>query len=225
MTKPLPTAVITGGCSGIGLATARVLIAEGYRVVSLDMHAPAEEVAGLEYVQTDITKARDVERAAATVGGPVRVLFNNAGLMRRGTMLESSEEDFDVLFGVHLKGSWLVTKALLPLLEEDATVVQMASAHALKSSVDPGLYTLSKQAAEHFADLLQKTYPRLKVKTVFPWRIDTPLSRYGVQGEALAEKLKTMDTTEHMAQSIAKLIASPFGRLVYDDHRNEHVLE
>lgn len=221
----METVVITGGCSGIGLATAQAFLKEGYRVYALDMHAPDTLPAGLLFVECDVTKGASVEKAVATIDGTVDMLFNNAGLMRRGSLLESSEEDFDLLFAVHVKGAWLLTKHLLPKLAKDALILQMSSVHALRASTDPGIYTLTKQAAVHFAEMLRKAYPDFRVKIIFPGPTDTPLARHGVAGEALKEKEKVMNTPEEVAGQIVELSKSDALRLVYRDEHRDYVLE
>lgn len=222
----MKTVVITGGCSGIGLATAKVFLQDGYRAYVLDTHPPAEAVGEhCVYIETDITNASSVEAAAALISEPIDILFNNAGIMRRGTLFESTEGEFDALFAVHVKGTWLVTKALLPKLSKDALVLQMSSVHALRESVNPALYTLAKQTLVHFAQMLGKTYPNLRVKLLFPGPTDTALSRYGVTGKALEEKEKIMHTPDELAAQILRFAHSDAERLIYRDEHRDYVLE
>src|SRR6266542_3914972 len=119
------TVLITGGSNGIGLALAALLRGKGCQVYSLDRMAPAEPVQGVQTLQDDVTREDDVRRALRDIAGPIDVLINNAGIMRRGTLLESSTDDFDALFGVNVKGPWLVLKEARPLLRDDAMIVQM----------------------------------------------------------------------------------------------------
>ncbi len=222
----MKTAVITGGCSGIGLATAHAFLQDGYRVYALDTHAPSSQVPEhFHHVPADITDSSSVEAAAASIPSPVDVLFNNAGIMRRGTLFDSTEGEFDALFAVHVKGAWLVTRALLPKLSPDALVLQMSSVHALRESTDPALYTLVKQTAMHFGRMLGKTYPNLRVKLLFPGPTDTQLSRHGVTGKALEEKEKIMHTPEELAAQILRFAKSDAERMTYRDEHRDYVLE
>jgi len=222
----MKTVVITGGCSGIGLATAKAFLQDGCRVYALDTHAPTSPVPEhFHHVPADITDAASVEEAAASVPGPIDVLFNNAGIMRRGTLFDSTEGEFDALFAGHVKGPGLVAKALVPQPAPDALVLQMSSVHALRESTDPALYTLVKQTAMHFAQILRKTYPHLRVKLLFPGPTDTQLSRHGVTGKALEEKEKIMHTPDELAAQILRFSKSDAERMTYRDEHRDYVLE
>jgi 3-oxoacyl-[acyl-carrier protein] reductase len=150
------------------------------------------------------------------MSGPIEILINNAGIMRRGTMFESSEEDFDRLFRVNVKGSWLLLKLALPRLSKHAMIVQMSSDHARNPVTDPGIYSLSKMAARDLALLAEKTLPGHPVKILYPGPVDTPLARLGVSGTALKRKKKVMRDPGSIAEGIIQLIESDKKELVYD---------
>lgn len=111
------TAVVTGGAQGLGLAIAKRFVAEGAKVVLADINLEAtEEVArGLggpdvaKAVRCDVTSAADVDAlvaAAVEWGGGLDVMVNNAGITRDATMRKMTEEQFDQVIAVHLKGTW-----------------------------------------------------------------------------------------------------------------------
>jgi 3-oxoacyl-[acyl-carrier protein] reductase len=115
------TAVITGGAQGIGFAIAQRYIAEGARVVLGDLDLAATETAveklgGAEVaraVRCDVTKADEVEalvNTAVTELGALDVMVNNAGITRDATMRTMTEEQFDQVIAVHLKGTWNGTR-------------------------------------------------------------------------------------------------------------------
>jgi 3-oxoacyl-[acyl-carrier protein] reductase len=123
-------AIVTGSARGLGAATARRLAEEGARVVITDIQhelaratAAALRADGLaaHCVIADVTKAADVQRLVdetiATFGG-VHVLVNNAGFPRDKYLVKMSEDDWDLVIGVMLKGAFLVTKAVMPTLIE-----------------------------------------------------------------------------------------------------------
>lgn len=114
--------VVTGGAQGIGLEIARAFVAEGARVVIGDINetagnAAVDELGGTDVAQffrCDVTSADDFETmltGAEASFGPIDVMVNNAGMTRDATMRKMSEEDFDDVIAVHLKGCWLGTKA------------------------------------------------------------------------------------------------------------------
>ncbi len=218
------TIVLTGGSSGIGLALAERFAASGNTVYSFDRAPFPVRVSGVHGIVADITNEEDVRKGMEGIPGPVHVLINNAGVMRRGTIFDASEEDFDALFGVHVKGSWLMLRGAHAKLARDAMIVQMSSVHALRRSSDPGLYALAKQAAAELARNIAQQEPRYVVKILFPGPVDTPLARFGVHGKALEEKERRMETTERLAARILEFLEGKGGELRYDARTQKYVV-
>src|SRR6202453_2418149 len=111
------TAVITGGAQGLGFAIAQRFVAEGARVVLGDVNLEATEAAAKQLggadvalaVQCDVTQSADVDalvRTAVEHFGGLDIMVNNAGITRDATMRKMSEEEFDQVIAVHLKGTW-----------------------------------------------------------------------------------------------------------------------
>ena len=123
-------AIITGGAGGIGQATAERFVAEGATVVIADLHPDAGEatVANLKatggealFVQTNVTRLADAEQLATTVMERYRkidVLINNAGITRDKSLQKMTEEVFDAVISVNLKGVFNCTKAISPYMIE-----------------------------------------------------------------------------------------------------------
>ncbi len=219
------TVLLTGASSGIGLALARALSRRGCRIYALDRKPFPEEIPEVTALTADITRGGELRSALAAVEPPIDVVINNAGVMRRGTLFESSEEDFDLLFGVNVKGSWLVLREALPLLAARPVIVQMSSRHALRPPSDPALYALTKQTLMHFAENLARDWPAFTVKTLFPGPVDTPLARHGLEGTALAQKEKLLHPPEELAEQIVALIESEaHTQLLYEEKTGKHVL-
>jgi len=219
------TVVLTGGSSGIGYALAAKLADKGCSVFSFDRNEPEEPLEGVAHVSVDVSDGQRVKRAIGGVRSPIDILINNAGVMRRGTIIESSEEDYDLLFDVNVKGSWFMFKYAREHLSPDAMIVQMSSRYALNPAADPGLYALSKLTDMHLAEIFAMTYPEYTVKFLYPGPVDTPLARYGVTGEVLEEKKKIMHTPEFVAEMIIDLIMSDDKtELIYDQETREYVM-
>ncbi|PIQ76794.1 hypothetical protein COU78_04355 [Candidatus Peregrinibacteria bacterium CG10_big_fil_rev_8_21_14_0_10_49_24] len=218
--------LITGTSSGIGKAITLLLLRKGALVSAMDRRTMKEKVENWTSYDVDITNGKEVAAACAQIQQPIDVLINNAGVMRRGSLLESSEEDFDLLFTVNVKGSWLVLKHALPKLTEHATIVQMSSRHALSLPKDPALYGLTKRATMDFADLVAKTYPQYSVKVLCPGPVDTPLAREGVSEEDFREKQKIMCSPEDIAKRTVELLESETKtRLIFDNKSCTYLFE
>ncbi|BDH55744.1 hypothetical protein MTP03_06830 [Tsukamurella sp. PLM1] len=172
MTKPLlegKTAVITGAAQGIGYSIAEQFVAEGARVVIADVNleaaqAAAEKLGGSAVAigsQCDVTSADAVQAtldAAAAAFGPVNVMVNNAGITRDATMRKMTEEMFDQVINVHLKGTWNGTRLAGAVMRENGggTIVNMSSlsgkiglaGQTNYSAAKAGIVGLSKAAAK-----------------------------------------------------------------------------
>ncbi|WP_460752411.1 3-oxoacyl-ACP reductase FabG [Myceligenerans cantabricum] len=118
------TAIVTGAARGIGAATAKHLAAEGYAVAVLDLLQEQAEVTAQEIVDAGGTAiavgadvsdeaavATAVERVASELGAPT-VLVNNAGILRDNLLFKMSADDWDAVLGVHLRGAFLMTRAV-----------------------------------------------------------------------------------------------------------------
>jgi 2-keto-3-deoxy-L-fuconate dehydrogenase len=176
-------ALVTGGASGIGLATARLLAARGAGVVCLDLAADAPE-APLEYVRADLTDDAAVRAAvggAADRLGGIDIVVNNAGVGAAGTVEANPDQEWHQVFDVNVLGIVRVTRAALPWLRAsaDAVVVSTCSIAATAGLPNRALYSATKgavlsltlaMAADHLAE-------GIRVCCVNPGTVDTPWVR------------------------------------------------
>ncbi len=181
------SAVITGGAQGIGLATARVFAEHGARVVIGDRdadaaRAAAKEVGGIA-VGCDVTSA---EQVTALVGrcveeyGGLDVMVNNAGITRDATMRKMSEEDFDTVIAVHLRGTWNGIRAASLVMREQrrGAIVNLSSisgkvgmaGQTNYSAAKAGIVGMTKAAAKELA------YLGVRVNAVQPGLIRTAMT-------------------------------------------------
>lgn len=218
--------LITGTTSGIGKRLAEDLLAYGARVTSLDRETLQFNDPRRVSLKADLRNTEEVRSAMRRVSSPVDILINNAGVMRRGTLLESSEDDFDVLCDTHVRGAWLVLKYAYPLLRPGSTVVQMSSRHAIGLPPDPALYGLTKRWVIDMMETFGKTYPQFRVKIICPGPVDTPLSKVGTTLEQWNRKRKIMCTPEEISAQIIDLLKNDAkSRLLFDIATQTHILQ
>lgn len=184
-------AVITGGTSGIGMATARRFAAEGATLIvtgSSDASVAAGRRAlgaGVHVVRSDAGDAADTERLFQTIGrehGGLDVLFVNAGIVRNGRLADLAESVFDEVMRVNLKGTFLALKHAAPLLRGGGAVVINTSVADRLGIPGGGAYAASKAALRSLvrtaaAELLAQN---VRVNAISPGPTDTPV--YGKQG-------------------------------------------
>lgn len=204
------TAVVTGGAQGLGLAIAERFIAEGARVVLGDLdlestRAAAAKLGGSDVaraVRCDVTSAAEVDALVADAVqafGGLDVMVNNAGITRDATLRKMTEEQFDEVIAVHLKGTWNGTRAAAAVMREQGSgaIINMSSisgkvgliGQTNYSAAKAGIVGLTKAAAKELAHL-------------------------GVRVNAIQPGLIRSAMTEAMPQRIwdAKLAEVPMGR-------------
>jgi 2-hydroxycyclohexanecarboxyl-CoA dehydrogenase len=179
------TALVTGGASGIGAATARRLAAEGARVAVGDLDLErARDVAGeIDGLATalDVTDTASVARAIAATTealGPVDVLVNNAGTDRFAFFVNTDEALWDFVLAVNLRGVLACTHAVLPAMHErGGVIVNVASEAGRVGSQGSATYSAAKAGVIGFTKAIARESARFGVRcnAVAPGPIETPL--------------------------------------------------
>jgi NAD(P)-dependent dehydrogenase (short-subunit alcohol dehydrogenase family) len=170
-------AVVTGGGSGIGLATARLLASRSARVAVLDLN-PGDEFTGLKADVTDDASVRAaVEEAAQRLGG-IDILVNNAGIGAIGTVADNSDEQWHQVFDINVVGMVRVTRAALPHLRASAhaAIVNTCSIVAVAGLPQRALYSATKGAVLSLtlAMAADHIHEGIRVNCVSPGTADTP---------------------------------------------------
>jgi len=197
-------AVITGGNSGIGLATAKRFVAEGAyifitgrRQAELDAAVKkiGENVAG---VQGDVAKLADLDRLYATVKAKkerIDILFANAGIGELAPLGAITEEHFDKTFNTNVKGLLFTVQKALPLLPDAASIILNASIVASTGNPAFSVYSATKAAVRSFARtwILDLKERKIRVNAISPGPINTPgldgLGQTAGVGDQLKESL------------------------------------
>src|SRR5215475_1715179 len=185
-------ALVTGAARGIGLATAKRFLADGWRVALLDIEGELLDraVAGLAKPDETLALECDVSDSAAVTGavehlalrfGRLDALVNNAGVATFAPLLETSEADWSRILSVNLTGPFLCTKAAAPLLREHGggAVVNITSISAVRASTLRSAYGTSKAGLAHLTKQLAVELASLgiRVNGVAPGPVETAMAK------------------------------------------------
>jgi len=205
-------ALVTGGSSGIGLATAKRFVEEGAYVfisgrrdeeLAAAVRGIGRNVAG---VRGDVSNLSDLDRLFAQIKrekGRLDVLFANAGIAKYAPLGKISEELYDSIFDINVKGVLFTVQKAIPLLADGASIILNASIVASKGLAANSVYSATKAAVRSFArtwttDLKER---RIRVNAVSPGSTDTP----GLNG-----LLASSQVGEERRRMIATMV--PLGR-------------
>jgi NAD(P)-dependent dehydrogenase (short-subunit alcohol dehydrogenase family) len=179
-------ALVTGGNSGMGLESARLLAAEGAKVIITGRRqndlSEAEKYigpAGLA-VQGDVSKMADLDRLFAVIKekfGRLDVIFANAGIGEVAPVADVTEDQFDRQFGVNVKGLYFTVQKALPLLRDGASIILNSSIAGTKGMEAMSVYSATKAAVRSLArswtnDLRSR---KIRVNSLSPGPIETPI--------------------------------------------------
>ena len=209
-------AVITGGTTGIGLATAHLFVKEGAHVfitgrrqTVLDqaVRAIGNNVTG---VQGDVAKLSDLDRLYETVqagGRRIDVVFANAGIGEFLSLGNITEDHFDKLFDTNVKGTLFTVQKALPLLNDGASIILTGSVGSVKGTPGFWVYGATKAAIRNFvrAWSVELKDRRIRSNVLSPGPTDTPLAN-GAPAEAIARIVSTipmgrMGTSDEIAKA------------------------
>ena len=195
-------ALVTGGTSGIGLAAANALAKEGARVYitgrrERELAAAVREIGGnAAGVRGDVSNTDDLDRLFEQIKseqGRLDVLFANAGIAKYAVLGNITEELYDSIFNVNVKGVLFTVQKALPLMREGASIILNASVVGSKGLSSNSIYSATKAAIRSFArtwttDLKNR---RIRVNAISPGTIDTPgLNELLASGEAGEQRRK-----------------------------------
>lgn len=206
-------ALVTGGNSGIGLATAQRFVAEG-AFVFITGRRQAELDAAVQTlgssavgIQGDVSSLADLDRVAATIKaqkGHLDVLFANAGIAEMAPVEAVTEAQYDRQFDINVKGTFFTVQKALPLLAEGAAIILMASIVGSKGFEANSVYSATKAAIRSLARTLTSDLKarRIRVNAISPGPIETP----GLNN--------VLDNPEQIAQFKAQMASGvPLGRI------------
>jgi NAD(P)-dependent dehydrogenase (short-subunit alcohol dehydrogenase family) len=194
-------AVITGGSSGIGLATAKRFVTEGAYVFVTGRRQTELKVAvrdigkNVTDVQGDVSNLADLDRLYSIVKqqkGHIDILFANAGLGEFSTLEKISEAHFDKTFDVNVKGLLFTVQKAVPLFKDGGSIILNSSIAASKGVEGFSVYSASKAAVRSFARTwtVDLRHHNIRVNAISPGPIDTPAFSDLMQNEEHSRQLK-----------------------------------
>lgn len=222
-------ALITGGNSGIGLATAKQFVAEGAYVYitgrrQVELDAAVEAIGkNVTAVQSDVSNLADLDRLFATIKqeqGHLDIIFANAGGGQIAPLGTITEEQFDKTFNINVKGLLFTVQKALPLLPEGASIVLNASTTSIKGTPAFSVYSATKAAVRSFARnwILDLKERKIRVNAISPGVVPTPgynlmgLSEEQVQGFVASQAdnipLGRVGTPDEIAKAVVFLASN-----------------
>lgn len=209
------TAFITAAGQGIGRATAVAFVAQGARVIATDIDAAAlaslHTETGCAVHRLDVTDGEAIRSLAADVGD-IHVLFNGAGYVHAGSILDSTEDDWDVAFNLNVRSQYRLAKAFLPgmLAQGGGSIVNVASiVGALKGAPNRFIYMATKAAVIGLTKSIAADYVTRGVRcnAICPGTVMSPSlqQRMAAQAEASGQTLAQVEA--------AFMARQPMGRL------------
>ena len=218
-------AIITGGASGIGKATALLFAKEGAKVVVADKN----EAGGKEtvdhirsdggeaiFVRADVTSAEDVQgmvKAAIGTYGKLVILFNNAGIAMRLPVADLPEEDWDRCIDINLKGVYLCSKYAIPemIKNDGGCIINMASIYGVVGGKTRAAYVASKGGVVNLTRGMALDYAsnNIRVNCICPGFVETPLVRDVVKTPEEYQAL----AVQHPMGRLAKPLEIAYGAL------------
>lgn len=223
-------AVITGGASGIGRATALLFAREGAAVAIADVNAEAGQRVADEIAReghrvlfgaVDLTLSLDCRRLVETTIhelGKIDILFNNAGIIRRSTILDLSEEEWDRVMAVNVKSIFLLSREVIPHMEKQGSgvIINTASGWGLAGGSRAAAYCASKGAVVLLTKAMAIDHgPRIRVNCICPGDTDTGMLRAEAaqlgedssrfMADAARRPLGRVGTPEEIAQAVLYL--------------------
>ncbi len=196
----MKTLVISGGSSGIGLATTERFLQAGYRVFILDIQQPNISSDQIDFIHCDISQIADIQNAIEKIAAEkkhIDALVCNAGVHFSSSIQSTAETDYDRVWNINFKGAFFLTQLILPFMlsQKKGAIVFVGSDQTLIAKRNSVVYGATKAALGSLAKTVALDYAAQGIRSnlVAPGTIDTPFYRHAIEkycektGEDLGE--------------------------------------
>ena len=175
-------ALIFGGASGIGWATARTLLDHGAKVTIADVQQPSEAIdEPFAYIECDVCNPQHVEGAVqkAIEHAPLDCLVYSAGVQHYGSVVSTPVEEYDLVQQINVRGAFLACKAAIPKMKRGGSIVLVSSVQSLACQAGVAAYAASKGALDALTRAMAIDHARdnIRVNAVLPGTVNTPMVR------------------------------------------------
>ena len=175
-------ALITGGASGMGRATALKLAESGYHVFSCDIKTNQEEKENITQLIVDVTNMESVQKAYEFVSSKtdkLAAVINFAGIIMMNSLIEIKEEDFVKIFNVNVFGAYRINKIFFPLIKEGKGKIFITTSEVAENKILPfnAIYGISKKSLDAYAQglTMELAFLDIPVITLRPGAVETPI--------------------------------------------------
>lgn len=221
------TAIIFGGSSGIGLATAQLLRKRGAKITIADLSPPSSGgIDDASWVCCDVREQREVEAAVLGAAGHdgLHWMVYSVGVQHYGTILTTSVEEYDLVQSVNARGAFLAARASIPQMRQGGSIVVVSSVQALACQNGVAAYAASKGTLEALTRAMAVDHARdhVRVNSVMPGTVDTPMVRASAdsfRGDGPLEEVLHEWGNSHPIQRVAQPeeVASVIAFLLSDE--------
>jgi len=218
MTIMQKLAVVTGGTTGIGLATVQTLLSAQFKVIAIgitDFEEPSKTDA--EFMFCDLQNSAEIEAVFLQIKDKYQqldCLINNAGILAYGSAVELSEALWDKVMAVNVKAPFLCAKYAIPFMATGGIIINVASVQSFVAQPNVAAYATSKAALLGLTRSIAIDFsPQLRCITVCPGTIDTPMLHKALNEASDPEAMLTELNNSHLSgrigqpQEVAELIA------------------
>lgn len=202
------TALVTGGRQGIGRAIVDKFVAEGAKVITCGRDSRPDNLpTAVMWQQTDVSKREDVEALKEAIVenfGTLSILVNNSGVQIEKTILDTTDSDWDTLMGVNAKGVYLCCQTFIPIMSENASIINIGSISGQVADAGLALYNASKAFVHGLTRSIAVDHGPIRCNAICPGWIITDMADAAFELSDNPERAKQDALARHAVRRFGK---------------------